>query len=449
VIGAPDQTGNRNGDNRGEPGSIHAITVILKPNPISGLNDRYSNNFQQKGGRPMTVKKYIVIRRQSPIVPTAEALGRVRAGTYTTGLDMQEIKIEEAELTKAERDDLRRDPRTRAIAEPMPMKLIEPVSSRDVSSPSTTGATWGVRAVHADESPYGGEGVTVAVLDTGIEPGHPAFTGVNLVRKNFTGEGDDDLIGHGTHCAGTIFGQDLNGTRIGVARNVQRALIGKVLGEGGGDSATIARAIQWAVDEGAHVISMSLGIDFPGFVNYLVNVVGLPVDPATSIALEQYRANINLFSELSEFVAARGMFAQGTVIVSASGNESKRPDYEIAVSPPAAGTGIIAVGALQVDDGGFSVARFSNNQVDLSGPGVDVISAYPGGGLRSLSGTSMATPHVAGVAALWAQKLSSETGRVHGQTLMAKLIASGNMASLVESSEAEDVGTGIVQAPFV
>ena len=298
------------------------------------------------------------------------------------------MELEEAALTKAERADLRRDPRVRAIAEPMPMKLIEPTATNDAAEPAAAEATWGVQAVRATDSPFTGNGITVAVLDTGIDPNHVAFQGVELVRKNFTDEGDDDGHGHGTHCAGTIFGRDVGNLRIGVARGVQRALIGKVLGQGGGSSATIARAIQWAVNEGAHCISMSLGIDFPGFVAFLVNERGLDINPATSIALEQYRANVNLFTALADAVQAQGALGQGTAIVAASGNESNRPTFEIAVAPPAAGTGLIAVGALQQGANGLlAVASFSNNQVDVSAPGVGVISAKLGGGLSQKSGT--------------------------------------------------------------
>ena len=389
--------------------------------------------------------KYIVLRRETALVPEAANLG-ARGGIRPFGFGPETLQIEEAELTRAERADLRRDPRTRAIAASMPMRLIEPVESGDAAA--NAGETWGVRAVRAHESPFTGDGITVAVLDTGIEPDHPAFQGVELVRRNFTSEGDDDQNGHGTHCAGTIFGREVDGLRIGVAPGVRRALIGKVLGAGGGSSATIAQAIQWAVNEGAHVVSMSLGIDFPGFVDFLVNQEGLDINPATSIALEQYRANVNLFSELTEFVQAGGFFGQGTVIVAASGNESARPRFEIAVAPPAAGNGIVAVGALQEGANGLSIARFSNDQVNVSGPGVNVVSAFPGGRLRALSGTSMATPHVAGVAALWAQKLRGLTGRVDSQTLVAQLIASGTMSPLAAGFEADDVGTGVVQAPL-
>jgi subtilisin family serine protease len=355
------------------------------------------------------------------------------------------VKLESAELTKREVNYLRRDSRTLAIAKPMPMKLIAPVGSP--AAPTATKA-WGIDAVRASESPYDRTGVTVAVLDTGIDPNHPAFKGVKLVQKNFTTETDNDTHGHGTHCAGTIFGQDVNGIRIGIARNIKSALIGKVLGKGGGSSATIANAIQWAVQEGANVISMSLGIDFPGYVQNLVEE-GMDINPATSQALEEYRANVNLFTELARAVAAGEAFGQSAIIVAASGNESDRPNYEIAVSPPAAATCIVAVGALNNPANGFNVAYFSNNHVNIAAPGVNIISAEAGtSGLVSMSGTSMATPHAAGIAALWAQRQLELTGRINNVNLMAQLIASGTFDSLASGSEEDDVGTGIIQAPL-
>lgn len=393
----------------------------------------------------MSTNKYIVLRRRELLVPRTENVGTRGFGTASDPFP-ESVEVETADLTHSERNDLRRDPRVRAIAPPMPMKLIEPIESDD-SVPGEAAPAWGIKAVGAVESIYDGSGITVAVLDTGIDPNHPAFEGTTLVRKNFTDEVDDDLNGHGTHCAGTIFGKDVEGRRIGIARNVGRALVGKVLGEGGGSSLTIAQAVNWAINEGAHVISMSLGIDFPGFVDFLVKTRGYDINPATSIALEGYRANINLFAELAGFVRAYGAFGQGAVIVAASGNESRRPDYEIAVAPPAAGTGVIAVGALGETPDGFDVAYFSNNQVDVSAPGVDILSAIPGAGLGRKSGTSMATPHVAGVAALWAQRQLEMTGHVENTALTARLIASGRTAPLVSNVEEEDVGTGIVQCP--
>ncbi len=400
----------------------------------------------------MSDNKYIVLRTAEKFVPTADNLGAgplARGGpSATPSAEMAEIEISEVNLSKAQKDDLRRDPQTQAIAQSMPLKLIEPMQADDqAATVSTANNTWGVEAVNAHLSSADGNNVKVAVLDTGIELSHPAFAGVNIERKNFTTETDDDINGHGTHCAGTIFGQDVNGTRIGVARNISKAFIAKVLGQGQGDSSNLASAIQWAAQNGANVISMSLGIDFPGFVRFLVEQNGWEINPATSVALEAYRENINLFSALSQFLDAGDAFSNGSVVVAASGNESNRPSFEIAVAPPAAGNGIISVGALQQDDSGLSTASFSNTQCNVSAPGVAVLSAGLGGGLVSLNGTSMATPHVAGVAALWAQKELDQTGQISRQNVMAKVLAMATLQGLVSGAQLDDVGNGIVQAP--
>jgi subtilisin family serine protease len=379
----------------------------------------------------------------------AEAAGG-RPGARPAGerVPAESLELEVVPLNEPQRADLARDPQVLAIAAPMPLKLIKPVSEQPIAAPAAATNAWGVEAVKATTSQFDGTGVTVAVLDTGIDPSHPAFQGTNIVQRNFTTGPANDVDGHGTHCAGTIFGKDVDNTRIGIARNVKKTLIAKVLGPGGGSSETLAQAMQWAVGEGANVISMSLGIDFPGFVDFLVNDQGLNINPATSIALEQYRANINLFGAMAAAIEAQGAFTEACIIVAASGNESDRPSFEIAVSPPAASKGFVAVGALGRGQGNaLSVARFSNNQVAISGPGVDVVSARRGGGLASMSGTSMATPHVAGVAALWAQAIKQQSGALSQQTLIARLVASGTTASLAAGFETDDVGTGLVQAP--
>jgi subtilisin family serine protease len=359
------------------------------------------------------------------------------------------LSVEVEDIERHEIATLNRHADVLAIAPAMPMKLIRPLTVAETVQPTAQAMAWGVQAVGADTSPFAGEGIVVAVLDTGIDASHPAFAGVEIVQKDFTGEGDGDPNGHGTHCAGTIFGRDVSGHRIGVARGVQKVLIGKVLGEqGGGSSDQIVSAIQWAVENGAHVISMSLGMDFPGFVAQQ-EAAGLPVELATSRGLEGYRANVQLFERLASLVRAQGAFSQATIIVAAAGNESQRdvnPNFEIAVSPPAVSEGIISVAALGEGPQGLKVAPFSNTGANVSGPGVGVVSAKTGGGLSTKSGTSMATPYVAGVAALWAQKITS-VGPLNALHLTSRLIASANADGLQPSVDPFDVGAGIVRAP--
>jgi subtilisin family serine protease len=357
-----------------------------------------------------------------------------------------EVEVGDLEPRRAASLVRRKD--IRAVAPVIPMKLIAPVGSDTDAVPVADGMTWGVQAVAADTSPFTGESIVVAVLDTGIDTSHPAFAGVDIVRKNFTTDSDDDEDGHGTHCAGTILGRNVAGTRIGVAPGISKALIGKVIGKGGGGSDQIMQAIEWAVNGGANVVSMSLGFDFPRHVKEL-ETDGLPTELAISMALEGYRANILLFEALASFIAAQNAFMQATLLVAAAGNESRReedPDFEIAVSPPAVANGFVSVAAVAKTPQGFAVAPFSNVGARVSGPGVGVVSAKRGGGLKPDSGTSMATPHVAGVAALWAQKLSM-TGELNGRLLADRLVGTATTAGMKPGFDPYDIGAGLVQAP--
>jgi subtilisin family serine protease len=395
------------------------------------------------------MRTYTVLRDLTA-ASTGEPYGGA-ASLDTPDLGSVGLRVDLEQLDKSDVRSLSRAPEVRAIAPVMPTKLIHPVGeAEDPTAAQATGTAWGVTAVGADRSSRTGAGTVVAVLDTGIDAAHPAFTGVTLTQADFSGAGNGDKQGHGTHCCGTIFGRDVDGTRIGVAPGVDQALIGKVLGDNGsGNSDMIFRGIQWALDNHAQVISMSLGFDFPGLVADLVGQ-GWPADLATSNALEAYRANLRMFDALMGVARGREPFGGGCVLVAAAGNESRRnvnPEYEIAVSIPAAADGVVSVGALGESSGGLQVAPFSNTFPQVSGPGVKVLSARLGGGLTTLSGTSMATPHVAGVAALWWEELAASDVPLSARAAVAKLLATASTAGLAAGIDPADRGLGIVQAP--
>ncbi len=392
--------------------------------------------------------EFLILRRQDE---------DVREGALPVGTG-QGFEATVEDLSPSDARDIGRDKSVEAFAESMPLTLIQPVPPSDSSVESMTnsedGIAWGIKAVAANTSPFNGSGVTVAVLDTGIDKEHPAFEGVDFVGRNFTAGSDDDVSdseGHGTHCAGTIFGRTIDGKQFGVAPGITRAVIGKVLGHGGGSSATLYSAMSWAIGEGAQVISMSLGMDLVGFRDSLEDS-GMHPKQATSQAMQVLIDNVRFFDKFGNFLRSGEPFGRSALVVAASGNESGRFDshpFVMGTSYPAETEDFLSVGAIQQSPEPtmpFRIAGFSNAGAKLAAPGVDILSAIPDGGLSVMSGTSMATPHVAGVAALWLQKLMQSSGSVPTSKLIEKLTSA---SSLMPGLNEEDVGTGIVQAPQV
>jgi subtilisin family serine protease len=374
--------------------------------------------------------------------------------------DLPAPAIETATLSARDVQDAARDPDIEALAIDMPTILLAPVAT-DAGSAAAAGDNWGITAIGAAGSPFTGKGVSVCVLDTGIDVTHPAFKGVILDKRDFTtGVPEGQVIGdqpgwdgngHGTHCAGTIFGRNVDGVRIGVAPGVTSAMIGKVLRDsGGGTTEMLFAGLQWAITSGVDVVSMSIGFDFPGLVEKRI-AAGLSPRQATSDALVAYRANLRLFDSLMAMVKARLPFDEGTVIVAASGNESDHArDIHIAVSIPAAADGMISVGAVGQKDGKEGLANFSNVMPAVCAPGVAIRSAKAGGGLIEMSGTSMATPHVAGIAALWWEHLRSKSA--NHKTSAAEVVSGMMTAARQEDVFATpfskfDFGAGLVTVP--
>lgn len=307
---------------------------------------------------------------------------------------------------------------TRAVPELIYRILDEPNSLPSTSSDFADNKqfTWGLQATGAAESTFTGAGIKVAVLDTGFDAEHPDFAGRTITTKSFVeGEDASDGHGHGTHCIGSSCGprSTAQGRGYGVASGAE-IYAGKVLGaNGSGSDATILAGIDWALENECHVISMSLGAD--------VQTVHPPYVTAGRRALEL-----------------------GSLIIAAAGNNAQRsqgnPGF---VGAPANSPYVMAVAAL---NGSLKVADFSartlagrGGQVDISGPGVNVYSSWPGTKrYNTISGTSMATPHVAGIAAL----LAEATG-LRARELWAELVQE---AQRLEQFSV-DVGAGMTQAP--
>ncbi|MEX3816638.1 S8 family serine peptidase [Paraburkholderia sp. BR13439] len=282
----------------------------------------------------------------------------------------------------------------------------------------TATLTWGLQATKVATSRYSGQGINVAVLDTGFFLAHPDFVGRQIEPTSFIAgvASANDGHGHGTHCIGTACGplHPALGPRYGIAHKAT-IFVGKVLtDQGRGVDGDVLAGIDWAVRNKCHVISMSLG----------ANVA------TTSVAYE---------------TAGQRALDAGCMIVAAAGNNAQRSAGQFSfVSRPANSRSFMAVGAL---DSGLRIADFSardtvrqpGTAVDIAGPGVAVYSSWSmPTRYRTISGTSMATPHVAGIAALWAQASGAR-----GAALWQRLIANTRGLSLPTS----DVGWGLTQAP--
>src|SRR5215471_5931872 len=268
----------------------------------------------------MDETKYIILHRAA--VKRLAETASSEAGDLSSPTERPPADVVTIESVN-ERDaaDIARNPDL--VASPsVPVSLIRPVATNSgaeddaLREAKEKGGSWGVLDVAPKADEKAGSSVVVAVLDTGIDGEHPAFRGVSLERKNFTrSPHDDDRVGHGTHCAGTIFGRDVNGVRIGVARGVRRALIGKVLDdEGIGETAAIAQAIQWAHQQGAQIISLSLGMDFARLVQFHEDLGKVRAE-ALSIALSAFRDTVRVFDGLVHSLSMLAVLQRRGVIL--------------------------------------------------------------------------------------------------------------------------------------
>lgn len=264
---------------------------------------------------------------------------------------------------------------------------------------------WGIQRVNAANAwtRTKGQGVKVAILDTGIDYNHPDLRAAYAGCKNFADSSQPcmDDNGHGTHVAGTIAGA-LDGKGVaGVAPGARLYAVKVLDKEGNGGLVSIIRAILWAGNNGMRVANMSLG---------------------ASIGTVFMRA------------AVKYAASQGTTIVAAAGNEGKE------VACPACYPDSIAVAASDSYD---KLADFSSRgpEVDFIAPGVSVKSSVPGGSYDWYDGTSMATPHVSGLAALAVSLGARDTA-----TVRAKLNAATRPIRGLKPTEQ---GAGLIDAALI
>ncbi|MDV7216805.1 S8 family peptidase [Streptomyces prunicolor] len=276
---------------------------------------------------------------------------------------------------------------------------------------------------------YDGKGVKVAILDTGIDATHPDLKDRIDASKNFSAAADTvDRAGHGTHVASTIAGSgaESGGKYKGVAPGA-RLLIGKVLDDTGtGDDSGIIAGMQWAVAEGAKVVNMSLG-------------------GADSADTDPIELAVNDLSASSH-----------TLFVVAAGNDG--PD-EGTIGSPGSAAAALTVGAVGRDD---SIAGFSSRgptadgslKPDITAPGVAIVAAKAAEGTMgdaaadgyvSMSGTSMATPHVAGSAAILAQEHPDWTGQQIKAALTASAKPTAGTSAYTQGTGRVDVAKAITQ----
>ena len=276
---------------------------------------------------------------------------------------------------------------------------------------------------------YTGAGSTVAVLDTGIDVTHPDLSDAVTGEKNFTdSDTTDDRFGHGTHVASIITGSGAasGGKYKGVAPDA-KLLNGKVLNDyGGGAESWIIAGMEWAASSGADVISMSLGSSFPSD----------GTDPMSQ-AVNRITADT------------------GALFVIAAGNSGGQ------IGSPGAADAALTVGAVDRDD---QLADFSSRgridgaiKPDITAPGVDIVAAKAkngqigdpaADGYVSLSGTSMATPHVSGAAAILAGEHPDWTADQLKSTLMGSAKPNGALSVFEEGAGRVDVAKATTSTVF-
>ena len=360
-------------------GGVVLLLIALLAGCSDGGNERYEVSTGGDAVRADGAARKIVIFDQTVMNGTAQDEILQRTGA----VKVKSLPIANAAVVlaaPANENALKGTPGVLRVEEDaIAHTLAKPGGSGGKPAPTPPAETlpWGVDKIDADlvwdadrnlvldSGAIAGAGVTVAVVDTGIDLTHPDLAaniagGYNAIDPAKSANDDN---GHGSHVAGTIAGVDNTVGVLGVAPRASLLAVKVLDRRGSGYYSDIIEGIQWSVNNGAQVINMSLGGTYDSSA---------------------------LHSAVTAAVNA------GVVVVAAAGNSGPGDNT---VNYPAKYAEVIAVSATTSSN---TLASFSSRgtEVELAAPGSSIYSTYKGGGYQTLSGTSMASPHVAGAAAL-------------------------------------------------
>jgi len=406
------------------------------------------------GGSPPQTRNIIYLQDSSSEVETANKITS-NGGVVIKSFQGAHHKGLVAYLPETAKKSLVNSEGVRAIEPDIVVQAIKPVKKVHKEPQPKEVLPWGVARIGAnkiwdtngnlkvDKKANAGNGVNVAIIDSGIDKNHPDLKdniagGINFVVEGPQGKARpgnwNDEYGHGTHVAGTCAAVDNKIGVIGVGPKIRLWTVRVLDAQGSGYLSDAIEGIYWCADKNIQVINLSIG-------------VGKDI-------LDQYPNDKKAFEDAVDYA-----YGKGIVLVAAAGNEGNPEGTGDNVDYPARFDSVIAVAATDQQDARMAVYDDYGNfwgsstgpSVDVAAPGVDILSCfnngYDLGYYLTASGTSMASPHIAGTAALLiASHRVRDKNHLNGIADEVRQIIRDNAVDLGSPDKDEIYGYGLVDA---